>query len=570
MSADLQRAGQLFGCRAMLHVVGPSGRLPPPLDGTRPWRLAQPLAGSLCRTIMPVIVGAGKRSELLDVALNNESAVTADRFPLPAATSLDPVVVPATLLRSTALDRELNRREQAGASLFGNYLQALEAEEPHGNWRSLNRLPPRAVQALKHTPLDERSRDWLIRLPKAELHCHLGGMLDLAAQRQVAEAVWSALTAAERDTAWTLTGPWIESGQWPSDWPEQLRHRAAGRSAAAASLLLHTDEPALRQNLYAATEPRVNLKVHRDGFAAYERPGELSGSALLQHEAAIEPYARAIVAMARAQGLRYLELRGSPQKYLGGHAGDALQQLHTALQREIQQDALLCRFIIILDRRQPAQAADIVRLAVRLHEQMPEFMVGLDLAGAEGTTQPEQLAQAFEPAFRACLPVTIHAGEGEPAANIWEAAYRLHADRIGHGLTLADNPQLLQRFRDRGVCIELCPSSNREVVGFRDPVIAASADCPDYPLAALLQAGLRVTLCTDNPGISRTTLADEYLCAARMIETQRRLTRWDALVLIRQAFKSAFLPASERSALMKSVDQAVFQQLLTDRGVISQ
>ena len=120
----------------------------------------------------------------------------------------------------------------------------------------------------------------------------------------------------------------------------------------------------------------------------------------------------------------------------------------------------------------------------------------------------------------------------------------------------------MQRFRDRDVCIELCPTSNREVVGFRDPAITESADYPDYPLATLMQEGLRVTLCTDNPGISRTTLADEYLCAGRMIKDARTLSRWDALVLIRQAFKSAFLSAGERSSLMKKIDFELFQRLL--------
>lgn len=68
--------------------------------------------------------------------------------------------------------------------------------------------------------------------------------------------------------------------------------------------------------------------------------------------------------------------------------------------------------------------------------------------------------------------------------------------------------------------------------------------------------GLPVTLCTDNPAISRTTLTGEYLAAARMSEGG--LTQWEALALMRQAFVHAFLPAAEREALLKRVDALVF------------
>ncbi|MBK9444472.1 MAG: hypothetical protein IPN53_25670 [Comamonadaceae bacterium] len=76
-------------------------------------------------------------------------------------------------------------------------------------------------------------------------------------------------------------------------------------------------------------------------------------------------------------------------------------------------------------------------------------MLGLDLAGDEGSSAPEQLAQHFTPAFADCVPLTIHAGEGEAADHIWQAAYHLHADRALPRLTLAANPQLAKRFRER-------------------------------------------------------------------------------------------------------------------------
>ena len=74
--------------------------------------------------------------------------------------------------------------------------------------------------------------------------------------------------------------------------------------------------------------------------------------------------------------------------------------------------------------------------------------------------------------------------------------------------------------------------------------------------------GLPITLCTDNPGISRTTLAGEYLAAARM--TEGGITLWESLALMRQAFVHAFLPSFEREVLIKRADESMFK-LITNQ-----
>ncbi|MBF0246321.1 MAG: adenosine deaminase, partial [Planctomycetes bacterium] len=166
--------------------------------------------------------------------------------------------------------------------------------------------------------------------------------------------------------------------------------------------------------------------------------------------------------------------------------------------------------------------------------------------------------------FEACLPITIHAGEGEGPEKIWAAAYHLHADRIGHGLSLASHKTLAARFRDRGICVELCPTSNREVVGFQAPKYPASRDFPRYPLRELWQMGLPLAICTDNPGISRTDLPQEFLAAARMCE--EGLSHWEVLALIRRSFQYAFLPAKRRAELLREVDAAVYKLVQKDKS----
>lgn len=579
MSADLQGAGTLFGAQAWLHVVGPDP-LPAALvartdeqRAAQPALFSAPLAPQLAQAITPLVAGTGQRNELLDIVIDGHS-ITSAAYPLPLAASGRPCAWPLPP-QGNALHRELERRQRESSQLLGNFLAQVAQTERYENWRSLYRLPPSLIARLRATALGPNHADWLAALPKADLHRHLGGCLDLPAQRRVARAIWSSLDSETRHFRMQGVRNQLSKQEWPWDWPRSLH--GPHRCVLTAALLLHASDAQLQHNLFDVTEPRVALKISERGFAAYERPGELSGSALLGHAAAIQPYAQAIVEQARAEGLAYLELRGSPQKYRPWDPAGFLRDLRAALRAAgacvapPDSDAVLdasspsprIGFIWILDRRQRGNLAAVVACAVAARSALGGFLLGLDLAGDEGTHNPADLSSSFLPAFADCIPLTIHAGEGENAENIWQAAYHLHADRIGHGLTLAQQPQLAARFRDRGICLELCPSSNREVVGFFDPDCPASEGLPRYPLRHFMDSGLPVTLCTDNPGISRTTLADEYLAVARMSEVG--LTLWECLALVRQAFVHAFLPSAEREALLKAMDQRIFAQLSAHR-----
>lgn len=564
MSADLQEAGSWFGAEGLLHVVG-TEPLPAALAKPSPDSLCGPLAPEDAIKLHPLCLGRSPRSELIDVELGSTPPVTAERFPLPMPKDDAPCVWAAPDATHW-LSSELADRQRQSQQLLGNFVSQLAASEAHANWLSLYRLPPVRVRSLRDSMLGPADAAWLQGLPKAELHRHLGGCLDLAAQRSVARALLTQASRVERASARNWVAVLAEGEDWDWQWPELLRQlQGPDRALCAAVLLGERSTAQLHRVLHASTAPRVALKSRSmHGFSAYERPGELSGSALLGHPAAVEAYAAAVVRAAQAEGLRYLELRGSPQKYRADDPLGFLREFAAALARAGAQvgrfdpahPGIRIGFLWILDRRQRERIGAVVRQIVAAREALPEFLLGLDLAGDEGTTAPEALSTDFRRAFEACLPITIHAGEGESAEHIWQAAYHLHADRIGHGLSLADHPPLMQRFRDRRIALELCPTSNREVVGFADPEVPESADLPSYPLDRLLAGGVPLTLCTDNPAISQTTLTGEYLTAARMIGG---LSRWQALALIRQAYSHAFLPAAERAALLAAVDAEIYR-----------
>lgn len=567
MSADLQWAGHVFGCHALIHVVAQE-KLPPSLRCPAPELFHQPLSNDLCMAITPFVTGKSHRSDLLDVNLDERGPITPARFPLTLPDDNESLLWSAD--HGDSLAKEIQDREAVGSQLLGNFILELTDREHHENWRGLYLLPPRVIDQLRTTRIDDSWRDWVRELPKADLHRHLGGCLDLADQRCVGQAVWADLSSAERHAARRHAAALLKEPLWPTQWPEQIRELTIPRTHVVAALLAEADTSCLERNLYDCTMPRVALKTcHTLGFAAYERPGELSGSGLLTHPAAIQPYAQLIVQQAVKEGLAYLELRGSPQKYGTGRAMAFLRDFRAALYKALatlshpqspHAQKPIIRFIIIVDRRDRDRPDEVVALAVQAKQEMPDFVVGLDLAGDEGAVCPEQVSHHFLPAFENCLPITIHAGEGESADLIWQAAYHLHADRIGHGLSISEREHLAARFRDRGICLELCPTSNREVVGFNDPHVPESADYPPYPLPTLWKMGLPLTVCTDNPGISRTTLADEYLTAARMAPDG--LSCWDMLAMVKQAFVHAFLPIQEKEALTKRVDNYIHRAVI--------
>lgn len=558
MSADMQWAASIFGCRALLHVIG-AEPIPERLRQATPEDFIASLDAELCSAIMPLITGRTQRSDLLDIRMDDREAVTSELFPLPLPEPGWRELWPAP---DTWLERELKEREKAGSRLLGNYFLELSRQEKHENWRSLYRLPPRSINRLRETPLSEKYRDWLRWLPKADLHRHLGGCLDLPAQRRVGRALWDSLDRRARDAALAQVGPLLQTtGQfWPWDWVESLKN-ASNKAHLAAALLTRASDAQLHANLWQATEPRLALKHSERGFPAYERPGDLVGSTLLSAPETIPAYVECIVRQCVDEGLAYVELRGSPQKY--GDGLTFLAHFHRALEHELaslpEPEKPVFRFIVIADRRDTARLNQTIGLAVAAKARWPDFIAGLDMAGDESEPLPDNVAELFLPAFEACLPITIHAGEGEAAKSIWKAAYQLHADRIGHGLTLNDHPELAERFRNRDICLELCPTSNVEVVGFRVPDDRKTHAYPEYPLMALWDKGLPLTLCTDNPGISRTSINDEYLMAAAM--SDGRLTLWDALAMIKQGFVHGFLAGKEKEVLLKRSDAHIYRYL---------
>lgn len=217
---------------------------------------------------------------------------------------------------------------------------------------------------------------------------------------------------------------------------------------------------------------------------------------LLQTADALRRVAAEMCEDAAREGVTTLEIRFAPQLHLtrGLLLGDVIDAaLEGAAGRA---GIILCG----LYGEPPA----VLRALVDASRDR-KGVVGIDLAGGPvpgDRWSLEDYAAPFAEAERIGLGRTVHAGEGRPPGEIRAAIEVLHAQRIGHGTTLLDDPSVLDLVRAKGVLIEACPTSNVHT-GVIDAVT-------DHPIARWLDAGVRVCVCTDNTLLSSVDSPEEH------------------------------------------------------------
>jgi adenosine deaminase len=162
---------------------------------------------------------------------------------------------------------------------------------------------------------------------------------------------------------------------------------------------------------------------------------------------------------------------------------------------------------------------------------------GIDLAGDEVNYPPEAFITPFQRAFDAGLNITVHAGEAMGANSVRRAILHLHPQRIGHGIRAIENSAVVRMLYEQQIALEVCPTSNLHT--------GVVSDLAQHPLADLLNLRLRVTLNTDDPSISDTTLSDEVWIAAQEIG----LVRPWIYRMLRNALEAAFVPPEEKPGL---------------------
>jgi adenosine deaminase len=262
---------------------------------------------------------------------------------------------------------------------------------------------------------------------------------------------------------------------------------------------------------------------------------------VLQTPEAIERVAYEMVEDAARENIRYLEVRFCPA--LSRREGMTLDEVVAAELRGLargSQDFGVQTGVIncALRNLDPSLSIEIAECSARFAGR---GVVGFDLAGGEAGRPASVHREAFQIAGLAGLGRTVHAGEGAGPESIVEAIFDCGAERLGHATRLEEDPVLQGYVRDRRITLEANITSNVQT-----RVVPRAAD---HPVRRYLDAGLAVTLSTDNWLMSGVTLTSEYQLAARELG----FTRSEIDRLILHGFAGAFLAWPEKQRLITEV-----------------
>lgn len=187
----------------------------------------------------------------------------------------------------------------------------------------------------------------------------------------------------------------------------------------------------------------------------------------------------------------------------------------------------------------PEQAKTAARCAA---ETKGDYLVGFGMAGAEMMGRPGDFAYSFDMAREAGLKLTCHAGEWGGADMVADTIRDLKVERIGHGIHAAQDPALMQQIADQGIVLEVCPGSN--------VVLKAVEGWDAHPIQKLRDAGVKVTVSTDDPPFFHTTMTDEFDMLAKTFGWGES----DFVEMNKNALDAAFCDDETRAQLAKRLE----------------
>lgn len=254
---------------------------------------------------------------------------------------------------------------------------------------------------------------------------------------------------------------------------------------------------------------------------------------ILTHEVARE--------LARQQ-VRYAELTITPFSHVrrGIPAPAFCEAIEDARKRAAADFGIDLRWCFDIPGEAGLPAAEeTLRIAL---DERPDGLVSFGLGGPEIGVPRPQFKPYFDQARAAGLRSVPHAGETTGPQTVWDALNELGAERIGHGISAAQDPDLLAHLAERQIGMEICPTSNVRT--------RAVATLDEHPLPRLVEAGLLVTINSDDPPMFGTTLNDEYAVAARLLGVGPE----GVAGLARNAVTASFLDAAGKQRLTAEID----------------
>jgi len=303
---------------------------------------------------------------------------------------------------------------------------------------------------------------------------------------------------------------------------------------------------------FLAELPKAELHLHLEGSVEPETLHELDPATSLEEFRALYRYAdfdaflkafaaigkrlrtpgdyaliaRRLLERLEAQNVRYAEIILAAGVVLW--KGQEFGPIFDAVREAARESTVEVQWI--LDAVRQFGAEHVRSVAELAAERVDRGVVAFGIGGSEQRGPAEWFGDAFAFAKRAGLRLTAHAGESMGPEAVW-AALGLGAERIGHGIAAAADPELMSHLRERDIPLEICITSNL--------VTGVVARLEDHPVRRLYDAGVPITLNTDDPAMFGCTLTGEYRLAARQFGFSEGELRGIAGNGFRYAFRGA-------------------------------
>jgi adenosine deaminase len=264
------------------------------------------------------------------------------------------------------------------------------------------------------------------------------------------------------------------------------------------------DAPTTWDGMFAALVGPERAADQAELLRAFDLP-----IALMQDAEALERISYELIESKAADHVRYVEIRWGPLLHVarGLSLEDGIAAVCRGARAASERTGVVARLICTAIRSH--DPADNVRLAEIAGRFQDQGLVGWDLAGPEAA-YPDALVHraAYDLARAEGLRITIHASEWGGAAQV-RRALAVEPQRIAHGPGAAEDITLCRELMNRGVTLDLCPTSN-----YQASIVSTLAD---HPLARLHRLGVSVTLSTDDLTVSDITLSEEYVRAIERV-----------------------------------------------------
>ena len=249
-----------------------------------------------------------------------------------------------------------------------------------------------------------------------------------------------------------------------------------------------------------------------------------------------------VAAEMATQQIRYAELTVTPYTSIRDDLPleaflEAIEDARVAAERD---HGLELRWIFDIPADFGIPAAELTAAAALDHD-VPGI-VGFGVGGSEQGFPRSMFAAQFDRARAAGLHSVPHAGETTGPATIWDALQSLHAERIEHGIAAVADERLLAHLVEHGVALDVCPTSN--------VALRVVPDLDQHPIRQLVEAGVTVTINTDDPPMFATDLNAEYAIAARLLD----LDEAGVADLARAAVTASFASDQTKARLTAEID----------------